>query len=239
MAQESIVVRDLVSKVHDRLNWDLRKGEIHGIIGPSGEGKSYFLKIMLGLAPYTSGKILDEEGGHWDYSTKRVGVQFQSNGLLNNMTIGENVMMPLIIKLNMPSDHAASIARHYLKLVGLQDQVFDYFPLECSGGMQKRAALAVTLALEPHTLFLDEPTAGLDCLVLENYDQLLLDLSKTRKMTIVMVTHDFSRLAKIADRVSVLMCGKMYTGTFPQLQKCDNIMVREFLGSYVRTIATF
>ncbi len=234
-----IEVKNLYTKNHQGIDWTLKKGEIHGIIGPSGEGKSYFLKVLVGLLPYISGNILDENGNRWDYAKKRVGVQFQSNALLNNMTIGENIMMPLIVKLDMPVDVARQIARYYIKLVGLKYEVFDYFPLECSGGMQKRAALAMTMVLEPEILFLDEPTAGLDCVILESYDNLLLHLSKNYNMTIAMVTHDLSRLAKIADRISVLIGGKIYTGTFNELRKSDNFMVREFLESYVRTIATF
>jgi len=234
-----IQVRNLYSKNHSGLDWDLKAGEIHGIIGPSGEGKSYFLKVLLRLEPMISGEILDSDGNVFDYQKEKVGVQFQSNALLNNMTIGENVMMPLIVCLNMPQEYAAQIARYYIKSVDLKDEVFDYFPLECSGGMQKRAALAMTLVLEPRILFLDEPTAGLDCIVLENYDKLLLHLAKKRKMTIAMVTHDLSRLVKIADRISVLIGGKMVTGKFSQLLKSDNYMVREFLESYVRTVACF
>lgn len=237
--KEVLRVKNLVSKYHKNLDWSLAENEIHGIVGPSGQGKSYFLKILLDLLPYYSGKITAGDGKPWNYMEQKVGMQFQSNGLINIMTIGENIMMPLIVKLNMPEKFAAIVALHYMHVVGLGKEVFDLFPSECSGGMQKRSALAVSLVLEPKILFLDEPTAGLDTLVLENYDQLLLKLAKEHKMTILMVTHDLSRLAKIADRISVLISGKMVTGKFDELLKSNNLMVKEFLESYVRTTATF
>lgn len=236
---DCITVRRLVSKYHHELNWTLRKNEIHGIVGPSGEGKSYFLKILLGLLPYASGEMLDEHGEHLDLEKAAIGAQFQSNALLNTMTIGENIMMPLVMKLNMKKEYAEVIAKHYMELVGLNLKAFDYYPMECSGGMQKKAALASVLVSEPKILLLDEPTAGLDCVVLETYDNLLLDLSKKKGITIAMVTHDISRLAKIANRISVMVGGVFHTGTIKELMKSDNVTVREFLESYVRTTATF
>jgi phospholipid/cholesterol/gamma-HCH transport system ATP-binding protein len=234
-----ITVKNLVTKYHNRINWNLAKGEIHGIIGPSGEGKSYLLKTILGLQQKISGEILDENGQEFNYLNSKIGVQFQTNVLMNNMTIGENIMMPLIMKFNIPYKYAKQIAQYYMNLVNLDEVVFNYFPLECSGGMQKRASFAMTLVLEPEILFLDEPTAGIDCVLLEQYDALLSKLAKTRNISIVMVTHDLSRLVKIADRISILMEGQIYTDTFAQLQKSDNFMIKEFLESYVRTIATF
>lgn len=234
-----INIKNLFTKYHHGINWSLAKGEIHGIIGPSGEGKSYFLKTILGLYKPISGEILDENGNVFNYLNSKIGVQFQSNALMNNMTIGENIMMPLIVKFNIPYKYAKQIAQYYINLVSLDERVFNYFPLECSGGMQKRAAFAMTLVLEPEILFLDEPTAGLDCVILEQYDQLLLQLAKRKNISIAIITHDLSRLIKIADRISVLIDGQIYTDKFHELEKSDNLVVREFLESYVRTIATF
>lgn len=231
-----IKVENLNSVYHSNLNWNLAKNEIHGIVGPSGSGKSFFVKILLNLLPYISGKILDENGDKWNLSDNKIGMQFQSNALLNNLTIGENIMFPLIVKFDTNRSVAKIIAKEYMKKVNLPEYAFDYYPLECSGGMQKKAALARTLILEPKIVFLDEPTVGLDCQVLENYDQLLLDLKKS--ISLVMITHDIARLMKIADRISVLMDGVFHTGTFEELIKSDNIAVRKFLESYVRTIAT-
>ncbi len=233
---ELIRVENLVSNRHKGLNWNLLQNEVHGIIGPSGEGKSYFLKILLNLFPYSSGKILNGSGESLDLEKTKIGMQFQSNALINNLTIGENIMMPLFLLYDYNKDLAKQIAKKYMVQVRLSPDVFDYYPLECSGGMQKRAALARTLVLEPDVLFLDEPTAGLDCQVLEIFDELLASL---KNIAIVMITHDLSRLAKIANRVSVLIEGRFVTGTFEELQKSDNIRVRKFLESYVRTIATF
>lgn|GEM_PF-293742 len=232
-----IKVENLVSSSHDSLNWDLRRNEIHGITGPSGSGKSFFVKILLGLLPYKNGRILDENGKLWDFENCKIGMLFQSNALLNNLTIGENIMFPLIVKFDLNRSLAKIIAKKYMDFVNLPDYSFDYFPLECSGGMQKRAALARTLVLEPKIVFLDEPTVGLDCEVLESYDILLEKLKKT--VSVVIITHDIGRLAKLADRISVLMDGRFFTGTFKDLLKSDNMKVRGFLESYVRTVATF
>ncbi len=227
-----IEVKNLNSACHENLNWSLYQNEFHGLIGPSGMGKSCFLKILLDLFPYSSGEITDELGEKWNYKNHLVGIQFQSNGLLNNLTIGENIMMPLIMKLNMPKKYATFIALEYMEKVGLSCEFFNYFPLECSGGMQKRAALARALVLEPRFLFLDEPTAGIDCMLLETFDSLLNSLEN---VSIVMVTHDLSRLARIADRISILVDKKFFTGTMEDLKNHSNHKVRDFIYSYINT----
>lgn len=232
-----ITINHLCTELHDIKNWTLEKGEIHGIIGPSGEGKSCFLKIMLGLFPYKSGVILNEQGGKWDFLNESFGMLFQSNGLLNNLTIGENIIMPLVVKFGVDEKYAMAIAQKYMKQVGLDPVVYNYFPMQCSGGMQKRAALARALILEPKILFLDEPTAGLDCELLEAYDKMLLDLKARHNVSIAMVTHDVARLSKTADRVTILIGRKFYTGTLHELKNSSVPAVVQFLESYVRTNA--
>lgn len=226
-----ITVKNLCSEHHNNLNWNLKKNEIHGIIGPSGEGKSYFLKILLGLFNYNSGEILNKNNQKWEIEKESIGVQFQSSGLLNNLTIGQNIMLPLIMKLNIEEKYAAIIAKKYMDKVGLSNKIFYYYPMECSGGMQKRAALARALILEPEILFLDEPTAGIDCMMIETYDHLL----KSLDIAIVLVTHELSRLAVLANRISILADKSFYTGSFLELKENDNIKVRAFLSSYART----
>lgn len=232
-----IKVENLISKVHKNLNWEMLNSEIHGIIGPSGQGKSYFLKILLGLLPYDSGQIWDKEGKKWDSRAQKLGVQFQQSGLIGDLTIGQNIAMPLRIKLGMDDETANTIAMEYLKKVNLSIEFFNYFPSRCSVGMQKRAALARALVLEPEILFLDEPTAGLDPLVIENYDKLLQTISK-EGTSIVMVTHDIERLKRIANRISIMTDGKFYTGNFDELLNHEEPKVKEFMESYVRTISS-
>lgn len=231
-------VKNLYSKVHNGLNWDLRKGEIHGIIGPSGQGKSFFMKIILNLLPKISGEILDENGEKWDPLLKKIGVQFQYSGLIGNLTVGQNIMLPLRIKLGMSEKLASIIARKYMEKVKLDPKFFPIFPVSCSGGMQKRAALARALVLEPSILFLDEPTAGLDPIVIETYDELLKNTA-AEGTSIVMITHDLARLKRNANRISIILDGIFYTGTFEELANHSYNKVREFLESYVRTVASF
>jgi len=227
-----IVVKNLNSLVHKNLDWTLKKDEIHGIIGHSGEGKSSLMNILLGLMPYESGTILNSKNEKWDLENQRVGVQFQSSGLFNNLTIGQNVMMPLMMNLNMPLDYAKTIVLDYINKFSLDESIFEKYPTECSGGMQKKVALIRALVLEPDILFLDEPTAGLDCMAVESYDMLIKSLEN---ISIVMITHDLARLVKIANIISIMIKGKIYTDSFANLLKSDNIEIRKFIESYVRT----
>jgi phospholipid/cholesterol/gamma-HCH transport system ATP-binding protein len=233
-----IKVKNLVSKVHFGVDWSLMQNEVHGIIGPSGQGKSYFLKILLDILPYESGQILNKKDLPWNIHNESIGVQFQQGGLINSLTIGQNIFFPLRVKMGMDTKYAISIAKYHMEKASLPIKFFDYYPSECSGGMQKRAALARAMVLDPEILFLDEPTAGLDPVVIENYDKLLQDISREGK-SIVMVTHDLARLKNLANRISIIIEGKFYTGSFDFLAKHENIKVREFLESYVRTSASF
>ena len=233
-----ITIKNLTSKVHKGIDWELKKGEFHGIIGPSGQGKSYFLKIVLGILPALEGEILGADGTKWVSNKSNIGVQFQHSGLISSLTIGQNIMMPLRVKKGLSLNYAASIARFCMEEVQLDHKFFDFFPAQCSGGMQKRASLARALSMDPDILFLDEPTAGLDPIVIEGYDALLKKISQ-KGTTIIMVTHDLARLRNLSNRISIILDGKFHTGSFQSLQNSDNLKVKEFLESYVRTVAGF
>jgi phospholipid/cholesterol/gamma-HCH transport system ATP-binding protein len=192
------------------INFQVVKGEILAIIGRSGCGKTTLLKNMLGLVPYNKGsiKIFDTEVSDRELVDKRqiqqrMGVLFQRGALLNSMTVGENVGLPMEMYTKKKQREIETIAREKLKLVGLT-YAYHKFPTELSGGMVKRAALARAMALTPEILFCDEPSAGLDPVTTKNLDRLLLDLKTQFNMTILIVTHDILSIERIADRIIML-----------------------------------
>ena len=224
-----ITVRNLSSRVHKNINWELKKNEIHYIIGPSGEGKSTFLRVLLGLEKKIKGEILDANHKSWNIANHNIGVQFQSGGLLNNLTIGENIMLPLLFYKNIPLKYAQYVAMKCMKDMNLEEDVYYKYPSECSGGMQKRVALARAMILNPEILFLDEPTAGLDHVSSSNYYDLL---KKLTNITIVMVTHDIAKVKQMA-MVTVFINHQLYQDKFENLLQSDNIQLKEFFKNYV------
>lgn len=194
----------------ENLTFDVHKGEIFVILGGSGCGKSTLLKHLIGLLPPLEGDILIEgkslpkaEGRERQAILKRIGVSYQSGALFGSMTLSENVRLPLEEYTDLPNDALDLIAWMKLKLVGLENYVAS-LPSEVSGGMQKRAALARAMAMDPAVVFLDEPSAGLDPITSADLDALILRLNKTLGMTFVIVTHELPSIYAIADRVIML-----------------------------------
>ncbi len=192
------------------ITFDVRRGEVFVILGGSGCGKSTLLKHLIGLLPPLKGEILIEgknlakaEGDERQGILKRIGVSYQSGALFGSMTLAENVRLPLEEYTALPSDALALIAWMKLQLVGLEDYC-DSLPSEVSGGMQKRAALARAMALDPAVVFLDEPSAGLDPITSAELDALIKRLNKTLGMTFVIVTHELPSIYAVADRVIML-----------------------------------
>ena len=222
--------------VHDNLDLDIYEGEILGLIGGSGTGKSVLLRTILGLNKQTKGLISimgTEMGTASAEEAKAVrqkwGVLFQSGALFSSLTVGENIQVPIREYTNLTTALREDVARLKLQLVGLPPSAFDKYPSELSGGMRKRAGLARALALDPALLLLDEPTAGLDPLGAASFDQLILDLRDNLGLTVCMVTHDLDSLYAICGRIAVLAEKRIYAiDTIPNLLKNDLPWIQDY-----------
>lgn len=197
--------------VHEHLDLDIRRGEILGIVGGSGTGKTVLMNTILGLKEPDGGEILFDGRRLGELSARerrrndrRVGVLFQNGALFTSLSVLENVMAPLREHVDMSVSLMEEIAGMKIGLAGLDQSAADRYPSELSGGMRKRAALARALALDPEILFLDEPTAGLDPIGASAFDSLIRELSDALDLTVVMITHDLDSLYAICDRVAVL-----------------------------------
>ncbi len=217
MSGESIIqVRGLLNRfgsqtVHQNLDLDLYRGEVLGLVGGSGTGKSVLLRCILGLRQANAGsvRIFGEEllrlsPQRRSHLERRFGVLYQRGALFSSLTVTENIALPLIEHAGLKRPAAERLALVKLALVGLQREAGDKYPSELSGGMVKRAALARALALEPDILFLDEPTAGLDPIGAAAFDQLILTLRDALGLSVFLVTHDLDTLYTTCDRVAVL-----------------------------------
>jgi len=217
----AIKVRDLVvgfgrQTVLDHLSLDVRRGEILGVVGASGGGKTVFLRTVIGLLPKRAGTIevlgvdLDRVGEAARRAIeRRWGVLFQQGALFSSLTVRQNVEFPMREYLDISDALRAEVAMAKLEMVGLNPDDAEKFPAELSGGMTKRVALARALALDPEILFLDEPTSGLDPIAAGDFDSLVLTLQQTLGVTVVMATHDLDSLSTICDRIAALADGRV------------------------------
>jgi phospholipid/cholesterol/gamma-HCH transport system ATP-binding protein len=214
-----ITVRDLVVGFGDAivlkgLSLDVYRGEILGIVGGSGSGKSVLLRTIIGLLPKRQGTITVFDVSYDSASEvqrqaieRRWGVLFQQGALFSSLTVRENVEFPMREYLDMSDRLMAEVAMAKLEMVGLKATDAGKFPAELSGGMTKRVALARALALDPEILFLDEPTSGLDPIAAGDFDDLIRTLQQTLGLTVFMVTHDLDSLHTACDRVAALADG--------------------------------
>jgi len=203
--------------VHRDLDLEVRRGEILGVVGPSGEGKSVLMRQIIGLEQPEAGEIdvlgvrvaPHDPGADFNGLERRWGVMFQDGALFSTLSVKENVLLPFREHTNLPPKLAGELADVKLTMAGLGEDAYHKRPAEISGGMRKRAALARALALDPELLFLDEPTAGLDPVSANRFDRLVRNLSDSMKLTVFMVTHDLDTLYEVCDRVAVLLRGRV------------------------------
>lgn len=238
--QFAIRVTDLVvgfdrQTVLDHLSLEVRRGEILGLVGASGGGKSVLMRTIIGLIPKRSGQIEvrgRDNGGLLGGHTRRAaawGILFQQGALFSSLTARQNVQFPLRENLTLSETLMDEIATAKLELVGLGPDDWDKFPAQLSGGMTKRVALARALALDPGIVFLDEPTSGLDPIAAGDFDTLIKTLQHTLGFTVFMVTHDLASLNTVCDRVAALADGKIVAiGPMPELLKSDHPWVRAY-----------
>jgi phospholipid/cholesterol/gamma-HCH transport system ATP-binding protein len=218
--------------IHDRLDFDVFRGEIMGLVGGSGTGKSVLLRTIIGLNELRKGKIellgVDTRGKARRTLYARTGVQFQDGALFSSLTVAENIIVPLREHAALEEGLMREIAALKIALVGLPPDTGGKKPSELSGGMRKRASLARALALDPDVLFLDEPTAGLDPIGAAHYDELVKGLRDALGLTVLMVTHDLDSLYAVCDRIAVLLDKRVVVGTMAELLEYDHPWVREY-----------
>ena len=222
--------------VHEHLDLDIRRGEIIGIIGPSGCGKSVLLRAITGLKEFDAGSIevfgerletLDE--AERAEVEERWGVMFQDGALFSNLTVRENVEVPMKEHTEIGPQLCHELADMKIRMAGLSADASPKYPSDLSGGMRKRAALARALALDPELLFLDEPTAGLDPITAEGFDALIRSLQQALGLTVFLVTHDVDTLHATCDRIAVLGDKHVLAvGTIEELRAFDHPWVQEY-----------
>lgn len=246
-----ITVRGLVNRfgdhtVHQNLDLDVWRGEVLGVVGGSGSGKSVLLRTIIGLNQAVSGRIdllgTDMINGRAEALRavrQRFGVLFQDGALFSSLTVAQNIQVPLKEFYDLPQDLLDEIAAAKVHMVGLPADAADKYPAELSGGMRKRAGLARALALDPEVVFFDEPTAGLDPIGAAAFDQLVRDLQQALGLTVFMVTHDLDSLYAICDRIAVLAEKKvLVTGSIEtMLQEKHPWVMEYFHGPRARAAA--
>lgn len=239
-AEPVIVARDLVNRfgpqvVHDGVSLEVQRGEIFGVVGGSGSGKSVLLRTLLGLRRPDSGTV-EVEGREVtamgdrelrDFK-RRYGVTFQHGALFSALTVAENITLPVAEAIDLDEADLSRLVELRLRMVGLPLEAAAKHPAQLSGGMVKRVALARALALDPSILFLDEPTAGLDPIAASAFDELLLYLRGTLGLTVVMVTHDLDTLARTCDRVAVLVDRKVIVDTLEAIVAHEHPWIRHY-----------
>ena len=234
-------VRDLRVSYGEReilhgITFDVTRGETLVILGGSGSGKSTLLRTLVGLEKPSAGEICVNGQDlakvprqNWTKFGRKIGMSFQGGALLGSMTVGENVALPLREHTRLEDSTIEIMLRLKLEQVGLEQ--FEYYkPSELSGGMKKRAAVARALAMDPEIMFFDEPSAGLDPIIAAGIDQLILELKRAFRMTIIVVTHELASAFLIADRMVLIDKGNVVAmGTTDEMRSSSQPRVRQFL----------
>lgn len=237
--EKIIDLRDIINRfgaktVHDGLNLQVEKGEVLGLVGGSGSGKSVLLRVILGLQKPAEGVVrlfgkdpytLKEEDRRALF--EKIGVLFQDGALFSGLNVLDNVAFPLREYRRKQGDIEAR-AKKMIKLVGLEEDAACKFPSELSGGMTRRAALARALVLEPDLLLLDEPTGPLDPVAANAFDDLILKLKDEMDLTVLIITHDLNTLVKICTRIAMIVDKKIIAGTLQEMRSGKNASVKSF-----------
>lgn len=236
-----IEIQDLQKSFKDHhvlrgVNLSVEKGESRVIIGGSGCGKSVLLKCIIGLIRPDSGKIIiDQEDvtkfkdRDWNRARRRFGMLFQGAALFDSLSVAENVAFPLSENTSLSKGEIDRIVSDKLKLVGLQN-VENLRPSELSGGMRKRVGLARALAMEPEFLLYDEPTTGLDPIMSDAINNLIIEMRERLKVTSIAITHDMTSAYKIADKISMLYEGKIiFSGNPTEIKRTEDKIVQQFI----------
>ena len=236
-----IEVRGLVTRfgttvIHDGLDLDLNRGEVLGVVGGSGTGKSVLLRTIVGLLRPAAGtiKVLGTDVLHGTQADlrqveRRWGVMFQDGALFSALTVRENVEAPMRERMNVAPHHRRALADLKIAMVGLPGRAGDLYPSELSGGMRKRAGLARALSLDPEIVLLDEPTAGLDPIGATEFDELIKSLQTALGLSVFLVTHDLDTLHATCNRIAVLAEKKvLVTGTMTQMLAVQHPWVRAY-----------
>ena len=234
---ESVTTKFGSNIIHDSVSFDIKKGEIFGILGGSGSGKSTILREIIMLEKVQSGNItvLNEKLNNISISQANMlkqnwGVLFQFGALFSSLTVLENISVLLKEYTTLPDSLIKEIAYTKLKMVGLPSKSATLYPSELSGGMKKRVGLARALAMDPQLLFLDEPTSGLDPASAESFDRLIVDLRDMLNLTVVMVTHDLATIQNALDRFIVFHDKKiLFDGVYEDATKLDHYAMKKFL----------
>ncbi|WP_343224973.1 ATP-binding cassette domain-containing protein [Luteimonas sp. MC1895] len=225
--------------VHEGLDLEVREGEILGVVGGSGSGKSVLMRSIIGLRTPDEGEIevLGVDGRAGDDASRlhierNTGVLFQDGALFSSLTVGENVEVPLKEHHpNLPDGLRRELALLKVKLAGLPADAINKLPSQLSGGMRKRAGLARALAMDPPLLFLDEPTAGLDPIGAAAFDSLILTLRQALGLTVFIITHDLDTLYAICDRVAVIADRRIVaTGPLDEIERLEHPWVQEYFN---------
>lgn len=224
--------------VHEDLDLDVMRGEVLGVIGGSGTGKSVLLRSIVGLNKPVKAeidvfgeRITDLSRQERIRIERRWGVMFQDGALFSTLTVRENVMAPMVEHTDLPKPLMKELADLKIRLAGLELEAAAKRPADLSGGMRKRVALARALALDPDLVFLDEPTAGLDPIGAAKFDALVHSLSRSLGLTVFLVTHDLDTLVAVCDRVAVLSDGKVLAiGTLDEVRKNPHPWIQEYFS---------
>jgi len=225
--------------VHENLDLTLCRGEILGVVGGSGTGKSVLMRAIIGLHTPDEGEIevfgepmIDRDEEEAKHVRRRWGILFQGGALFSTLTVAENVQVPIREFFpGIDQELLDEIATYKISMSGLPADAGAKFPAELSGGMRKRAGIARALSLDPELLFLDEPTAGLDPIGAAAFDQLIGELREALGLTVFLITHDLDTLYAICDRIAVLADRKVVAvGTIPELLALDHPWIQEYFG---------